>query len=129
MRNPQDFLTDSPEIRAYLEEILYGAVAQKKGKGMTKTTRTFIDLADLLSMQFNCRHCSATVILSLADQRGMPSKCPNCSAQWGNSNRDMRPTEEYVVAFKDALKSMIGEFSARHEHGFTAAIEVRDDLK
>ncbi len=51
---------------------------------MTSQTKHFIELPDVVALQFECERCGGTVSLSLAkDMRlQMLRVCPNCDRPW-----------------------------------------------
>lgn len=50
---------------------------------MTVQTKHFIELSDVLSLRFDCKHCGASLSLSLDDRLyGTIASCPGCHQPW-----------------------------------------------
>jgi len=49
---------------------------------MTVETRTFIELADILGLEFICSECKAVVIRPLPTLQHLPYACGNCRKEW-----------------------------------------------
>jgi len=49
---------------------------------MTSQTRHYIDLADVLGLQFVCKGCGTSVDVRLEKLAQLPTNCPNCPRLW-----------------------------------------------
>jgi hypothetical protein len=52
---------------------------------MTKTVKTYVELADLTGVHLECVHCHSSLTIPFQRlDRGVPAKCPNCNEDWGD---------------------------------------------
>lgn len=79
---------------------------------MTSQTKHFIELPDIVALQFECERCGGTVSLSLAkDMRlQMLRVCPNCDRPWmqlpSGSTAELS-LQEFIEATKQ-LTALLG---------------------
>jgi transcription elongation factor Elf1 len=98
---------------------------------MTEQTKRFIELADVLSLRFTCKHCASELLISAEreidsrEDRGKLAQCPVCGRGWtvieGNSVESR--IADFIAAFRSlraALSSKPGSFPA----GFRLTLEV-----
>jgi hypothetical protein len=49
---------------------------------MTTETKTFIELGDVIAIQFQCRKCGTTISRSVAESTKPIRECPTCQTLW-----------------------------------------------
>lgn len=49
---------------------------------MTIETRSTIELADIIAIEFECRDCRAKVVRKIDGFKNVPGFCGNCEKQW-----------------------------------------------
>jgi len=87
---------------------------------MTKETRHFIELSDIISFQFRCKKCGATVSRPISGTRNVPGAiCGNCDIDWSFDPSETRSIEELASKIR-YVKKIIGE------KNFTLRIEIAD---
>src|ERR1700694_2513131 len=92
-------------------------------------TKTFIQLSDILSRCFTCRHCGASIQSSLNKlQPGLIKKCPNCHREWAEVAGNgivMKNYESEFLQFVSAImevQKLMGEDSII---GFSFSLEIK----
>jgi hypothetical protein len=90
---------------------------------MTVRIKGFIELKDLISFQFECRHCAAVLTLALPEIKTIARQCVNC-------NNDLIPYDSKIVEhIRDLQRSMrlIQEHSDQSRMGFLFRLGIKED--
>lgn len=88
---------------------------------MTKETRHFIELSDILSFQFRCKKCEATISRPLADFHGNPlDVCQNCSKDWVEP-KEVDKTTQSITDFVQSIRDVKRIIERKQ---FTLQIEI-----
>jgi transcription elongation factor Elf1 len=97
---------------------------------MTSETKKFIELGDVLSLRFECKHCdSELMISSLRDigkqeEHGKLDKCPVCGRDWACvSGSSCEMTIAKFLESLNALRGVLKSFPA----GFYLTLEVKNE--
>jgi hypothetical protein len=51
---------------------------------MTRQTKQFIEVADILAFRLECKHCGTSLLVSLKKVGSLPLACANCNSDWFN---------------------------------------------
>ncbi len=79
---------------------------------MTKQTKQYIELSDIVALRFECKQCHTTLILPLGkDVRVENLKiCPNCNVPWaetpnaGSMEKSLRDFTEKIQNIKEVIQ-------------------------
>jgi hypothetical protein len=64
---------------------------------MTKTIKTYVELADLTGVHLECEHCHSSLTIPFQRlDRGIPAKCPNCNEDWGKRENYMSRNDDPI---------------------------------
>jgi predicted RNA-binding Zn-ribbon protein involved in translation (DUF1610 family) len=80
---------------------------------MTSETRTYIELEDIIAIEFPCHSCGTTVAIPLrATEKAVsaPKRCPNCANDLIHT-RDVERIEGLVRTLRHAADKELGLFS------------------
>jgi len=100
---------------------------------MTAQTKAFIEISDIVGLQFECRHCHSTITLKCSGKEvrvtGLRS-CPNCLEPWAQLS-DGGTIELNIKTFIDQVKEFQELLRRRDEftpgRGFSLLLEVKSD--
>lgn len=71
---------------------------------MTIDDRLTIDLADILSIQFECKKCHTTINYCLKGWEPSPLQCPNCKeTRWGNFGTELQSAQSLAGSMRALL--------------------------
>jgi DNA-directed RNA polymerase subunit RPC12/RpoP len=97
---------------------------------MTVQQKRFIELADIVSMRFECKNCHTSVQIAFEKFRnGTLYSCPNCQSEWAYMTNGMavNNAEAAFVRFIDAAKAI--EATCNNAPvGFTVTLEIKESL-
>lgn len=96
---------------------------------MTSHIKHYIDLADITSVRFECKRCTAALSFPLsADFQSIPKACPACSAEWVNLSSSPKPGE-LVKNFSEAHAQLLRMLAKEHPSlvGFEFRLELNPD--
>lgn len=98
---------------------------------MTIQTKRFIELTDILALRFTCKHCGATLSLSITDDKLMREQptmflgnCPGCQRPWTNFGGS---TNEQLITRVTAALNRLREALAGNPpmpFGFSLGVEI-----
>lgn len=93
---------------------------------MTSQTKNYIELADVLAIRCECKHCGATLSLPLLREirTDRLHNCPNCNEPWSQSGygRSLRNIDAEIAQFVTAFQSL--SQSLEQPNGFLLLLEV-----
>jgi hypothetical protein len=101
---------------------------------MTSQTKKFIELSDILTLQFECKNatCKATLTLSVSQELRKQTlfACPACKQPWAlvNGGECESTIRDFLSAFgklQHTLNSKPDSFPA----GFLLRLEIREEIK
>lgn len=87
---------------------------------MTVENRRFVELIDILAVQFECKQCGARLSCPIRKWKQMKFGCPNCNAPWVTEGSiDYRTLESLLANLKLLAEhqSTEGKFTFRLELG------------
>ena len=97
---------------------------------MTKTVKTYVELADLAGVHLECDRCHSSLTIPLQRlDRGVPTTCPSCSEDWGKRESGIGQNVEhtpqrYLLDLGIALKEIL--HAASTSKGLKISFEVSD---
>lgn len=95
---------------------------------MTKQTRNYIELSDIVALRFECRLCHATLTIPLAkDVRVENLKiCPNCNVPWAEVPGQVNSMEKTIREFTEKVKGIQDAINRRNtiHGGFLMSLEI-----
>jgi len=97
---------------------------------MTSQTKKFIELTDMLSLRFECKHCNSELLISsLRDlELGTLNNCPVCGRPWASINGSTcEPTIAEFLTALNKLRVTVGRHENVFPAGFNLTIEIKDD--
>ena len=99
---------------------------------MTRQTKHFIDLSDIVALRFECKHCRATISLPISSAIRIDSlrACANCNEPWAKLHQGAS-MEIAIKNFVDTLKDFESVLRGRNEFspegGFLLSVEIKSD--
>jgi transcription elongation factor Elf1 len=95
---------------------------------MTKQTKHFIELSDIVALRFDCTHCGASLSLSLKsiDARKLRN-CPNCNEPWAFADGQFsieKKIEELAASLRWMEQFMQGGEGSRIPRKFNVLLET-----
>ncbi len=100
---------------------------------MTSQSRKFIELSDILALNFTCKHCKSAISVLLGEyqkkkREGVIGHCPVCSNPWARISGatcelNVERFVEGIIDMERTLGAQPGAFPA----GFSLTIEIKDD--
>src|ERR1700676_3287049 len=99
---------------------------------MTKQTKHFIEISDIVGVHFECRNCHATVSLERSGEIRVTSLriCPNCQEPWALSPQGSS-IELAIKEFIDRVKEFEAVLQRRDEfmngRGFALSLEIKPE--
>lgn len=94
---------------------------------MTIQTKHFIELSDIVSLRFDCKHCGASLSLSLDDRLYRKiAECPSCQRYWTVLNG-----ASYEKLFSDVSASVkrLSDALVQTTLGCSLLLEVKEAPK
>ena len=85
---------------------------------MTAEVKYFLELGDILAVQFECSVCNVRSLFPVAKLSHMPYECPNCHADW------VHPQTAEEKAISTFLIGLRGATEALKGRGFKLSLEV-----
>lgn len=65
---------------------------------MPSESRTFIQLSDILGVEFECPKCQARILYPIRKHyEPLPESCPSCGQVWFNENPDLPEGQPRIV--------------------------------
>jgi len=87
---------------------------------MPSESRTFIQLSDLLGVEFECPKCRAKILYPIKKHyEPLPESCPSCGQLWFNENPGLPPGQPRIVELVQKT------FTSLHNISETPAIRAR----
>ena len=103
---------------------------------MTTQTKRFIELQDILSLRFECKHCGSELLvsslrdLSSREEFGKLNDCPVCRKPWASvSGSTCELTIAEFLTALNKLRGTLGKHSGAFPSGFSLMIEVKDECE
>jgi hypothetical protein len=102
---------------------------------MTSQSKRFIELTDILALNFVCKDCGAAISVSPKEylhrkQHGTISDCPICRRSWAQvDNASCELTVEHFVQALEKLAFTLGTQDCAFPAGFSLTLEVSTDPK
>ncbi len=96
---------------------------------MTSQFKTYIDLADILTLRLDCRECACTLTIPISrdltarEEAFKLNECPMCRAPWATLNNSMY--QPIIAEFTDKLKRLKNTLE-NAPLGFRLSIEISD---
>ncbi len=97
---------------------------------MTSETKKFIELSDILSLRFKCKHCESELLISSLrdigkrEDLGKLSNCPTCGREWASVNGSTcEMTISRFLEVLNKLRETLGTFPT----GFLLTVEVKNE--
>lgn len=95
---------------------------------MTRQTKRFIELSDVLGLHFQCMRCGTALLIPLSKEIYVNnlSACPNCEKQWIKrlEGGNLEPLiSECIERFKALNKALTGGLY----DGFSLTLEVKSE--
>jgi hypothetical protein len=97
---------------------------------MTKTVKTYVELADMTGVHLECQRCHASLTIPFQRlDREITATCPSCSQDWGKRESGIGQSVEhtpqrYLRALGVALKEVLHATST--SNGVKINFEVSD---
>jgi DNA replicative helicase MCM subunit Mcm2 (Cdc46/Mcm family) len=74
---------------------------------MTTKRRTYIELGDIIAIDYECRHCGSRCSVPIAKFDRKVDKCPNCNQDWLPVKAEAKISDEQAVSlFIERLKDV-----------------------
>jgi hypothetical protein len=83
---------------------------------MTSEIRTLIDIAEIVGVEFKCKHCGAQVLYPIEklDPERLLRNCPNCKEEWFFFGGDIATNDfDLLRQFVIGLKRLLGRESVK----------------
>ena len=103
---------------------------------MTSQMKQFIELSDMLSLRFECKHCKSELLLPSArdlsekEECGRLNKCPACDKPWASINGSTcQPAIGKFLESLNTLRGMLGIHQGAFPAGFNLTIEVKKEAE
>ena len=97
---------------------------------MTSQTKKFIELSDILSLRFGCKHCSSELLISSLrdiekkEEQGKLNDCPVCRREWASVGGSS--CELTIARFLTALNKLRSELHT-FPVGFSLMLEITNE--
>lgn len=95
---------------------------------MTRQTKIYIAVSDLLAVRFECNHCGGSISVPMGKEVRVEKlqACPNCNEPWTafGEGRSRRVIDEEIRGFVTSVQALDGLFRSLGELGFALSIEV-----
>ena len=92
---------------------------------MTKQSKTFIDLSDVLSFRFECPGCHCSAIIPVDGFMAVPAACPNrCGKEW-----EQQFEHGVSEAFRELVNAMRLVQRKTAHAGLPFSLEIREEPK
>lgn len=87
---------------------------------MPSESRTFIQLTDILGVEFECPKCQAKILYPIKKHyEPLPENCPSCGQVWFDENPNLPANEPKIVELVQKT------FTSLHNIAETPAIQAR----
>jgi hypothetical protein len=87
---------------------------------MPSESRTFIQLTDILGVEFECPKCEAKILYPIKKHYDpLPESCPSCGERWFNENSNLPENQPRIVELVQKTLTSL------HNIAETPAIEAR----
>ncbi len=102
---------------------------------MTSQSKRFIELTDILALNFVCKDCGAAISVSPKEylrrkRNGTISDCPICGHSWAQvNNASCELTVEQFVQALEKLAFTLGTQDGAFPAGFSLILEISADPK
>jgi|SRR5271156_3298054 len=97
---------------------------------MTSQTKKFMELSDILSLRFECKHCGSELLISSLrdidkkEEQGKLNDCPVCRREWARVNGSS--SESVIAKFLTALNKLRSELDT-FPFGFSLTLELTNE--
>lgn len=95
---------------------------------MTIQRRTLIEPADIIGIEFECRHCGSRYLVPLQRFDRRVGRCPNCQEKWLKDGHEQPSEDQAISLLVECLRECLQKIQAR-DMGAVVRLQIGESVQ